>query len=157
MLKQNNKIEELQLKLDKIRSNLALDQQRLFSLGSVQNYLNYYKSINHYQEEVLKLLSEYFQVMEYAEYSINKEESKQIGIDYIMKIGYFYNAEAGFKLRMELVFVFFWGPLADLLLLVLELLKRIHYIPVVTLLLFIQWTIVKLFYERKNKIYDIGY
>jgi len=91
------------------------------------------------------------------EYNIDKEGSRQIGIDYIMKIGYYYNAQAGFKMRMKLDFAIFWGLLADFLLLILGLLKIVYYVPIVTLLLLFDWIISKLFYERKNKIYDIGY
>ena len=104
-----NNINELQAKLKQIKTKLSLEKQCLFSLGSIQNYLNYFDYIKHYRDDVLKLLMEYFQVMESVDYDIDKEGSKQIGIDYIMKIGYYYNAEAGFKMRMKLDFAIFWG------------------------------------------------
>jgi len=49
----NNEIKELQVKPDQIKSSLDVEQQKLFSLGSVQNYLNFYGRIKYYGDDVL--------------------------------------------------------------------------------------------------------
>lgn len=119
--------------------------------------MNFYGRIKYYGDDVLKLLTEYFQIMKATDYSINKEGSNQIGIDYIMKIGYYYSGQAGFKMKMKLDFAIFRGILADLLLLISGLLKQVYYIPIVTLLLLIYWSILKLYYEKRGRIFNTGY
>ena len=110
-----------------------------------------------YKEDVQKLLLEYFNLLEEIEYHIDKETSTQIGIDYIMKMGYYYSGQLGFKLKMNLDFAIFWGIMIDLLLLLSGLLKKMYYVPITTLILLLYWAYLKIFYENKNKVYAIRY
>ncbi|MEO8853916.1 MAG: hypothetical protein ABI359_09060 [Ginsengibacter sp.] len=150
-------LQELQNKLEEIKRNLNQEQQEFFSLKSLQNFLNQYPKLTYYKESVQKLFIEYFPTMEYYNYKIDKETSTKIGIEYIMKIGYYYTGQLDFKLKMKLDFAIFWGVAVDLLLLILGVLHKVYYIPVATGIMLIYWGYLKIFFEKKNKIYAIGY
>jgi len=150
-------LQKLQKKLDEIKSELNKEEQKLFSLNSIQNFLTYYNNLTSYQDKVLKLLLDYFAIVEANKGNINKEVSTRIGTDFIPRIGTYYATQLGFKLRMRLDITLFWGILFDLLLLVLGFLKKIHYLPIITVFLLCYFVFVKIFYEDRNKVFDIGY
>lgn len=116
----------------------------------------YYDQLSESKPEVKKLLEEYFQFMESVNYFIDKQSGKMLGLKYIFSIGRFYR-RIGFKIQMFFVEVFYWGFFADLLLLFLGILKKLDYIPIITIALLAYWGYLKIFYENKNKVYGIGY
>ena len=150
-------MKELKQRLDAIKTEITEEQRSLFSLSSIDNFISYYSCLNHYQSEVYNLLQSYLNVVEEHKDEIDKATSKEIGIKYVMKIGYYYSAFVGFKMKMKLDFAVFWGVMADLLLLLSGLLSKVFFIPIVTLFLLLYWTYIKLFFERKKKVFAVGY
>jgi hypothetical protein len=55
---------ELQRKMDDLRQSLSKEQQKMLSLGSIQNFLWSYDKLKRYKPEVQKLLIEYFNAIE---------------------------------------------------------------------------------------------
>lgn len=151
------KMEELQEKLVEIQDQITAEQQKLFSLKSIDNFLKYYSLIKYYQSDVYNLLIDYFKEMKDFEYEIDKETSTQLGINYVMKIGYYYSGQAGFKMKMNLDFAIFWGALIDLLLLSSGLLSKVFYLPISTLVLIMYWSYLRIFYESRNKVFAVRY
>lgn len=150
-------MKELQEKLNNLKINLDKEQQKLLSLNSIQNFLCYYNKLTFYKEDVQKLLIQYFVIMENSNYEIDKETSTQIGIDYIMKIGYYYSGQLGFKMKMNLDFAIFWGLIVDSLLLLVGVIKIVYYLPITTILIILYWAYLKVFYETKNKVFAVRY
>jgi hypothetical protein len=148
---------ELQEKLDELKVSLEKEQQILFSLKSIQNFLTYFKKLNFYKDEVEKLLINYFRLMEENNCHIDKEKSTQLGIDYVMKIGYYYSGQLGFKMKMNFSFAIFWGLMLDSLFLVTGFLRKLYYLTIATILMILYWTYLKLFYERNNKVFALRY
>lgn len=150
-------MEALQEKLNSIRKNIDTEQQKLFSLKSIQNFLLYYDQLTFYKENIQKLLVQYFTVKKDNNYNIDKDISTQIGIDYILKIGYYYTGQLGFKMKMNLGFALFWGLIVDSLLLIGGILKKVYYLPIVTIIVVLYWGYLKVFFETKNKVYAVRY
>lgn len=150
-------MEDLKQQLEEIKRQISLEQQCLFSLKSIDNFIKYNYLIKFYQNEVHDLLTGYFTEMKAFQYDIDKETSTELGTRYVMKLGYYYSAQAGFKMQMKLSFAIFWGILVDILLLISGVLSKVHYIPISTLLLFIYCIYLKIFYEQKNKVYAVRY
>ncbi len=148
---------KLQEKLDELKVSLEKEQQSLFSLNSIQKFLTYFKKLNFYKDEVEKLLINYFRLMEENNYHIDREKSTQLGIDYVMKIGYYYSGQLGFKMKMNFSFAIFWGLIIDSLFLVTGFLQKVYYLPIATILMILYWTYLKLFYERNNKVFAVRY
>jgi hypothetical protein len=74
-----------------------------------------------------------------------------------LKIGRYYTVDAGFKVRMTLQSTIVIGILIDFLLLLSGLLKIVYYLPIVTLIMLAHWGYIKWFYERRNKVFGLGY
>ncbi len=51
----------------------------------------------------------------------------------------------------------FIGLNVDLLLLIIGLLKKIYYLPVVTIIMVGYFIYLKFFYEKRNKLYGLRY
>ncbi len=73
-----------------------------------------------------------------------------------MKIGTIYNDQLNFQVYMELKWALFIGLHADLILLVLGLLEKVYYVPVVTILFTGYFLYLNQFYRKKNKVYGSG-
>ena len=148
---------DLEKRLRELEKTLDAEQKMLFSLKSVHNFLLYYKQLVHYKPQVQELLITYFNVMQRENYCIDKDKSTELAFKYIYNIGRYYAADLGFKTETDLGFAIFWGVLTDFLLLLAGLLSKIHYIPIMTLILICYWGYVREFYEKKNKIFGIRY
>lgn len=148
---------ELQKRVDELRQSLNKEQQKMLSLNSIQNFLWSYDKLKQFKPEVQKLLIEYFNVIKEENYIIDKKTSTRIAFDYILKIGIYYSRELGFKIEKGLKFTLMVGFHADALLLIIGLLKRVYYIPITTLIMLCYWWYLNVFYERKNKVYNVRY
>jgi len=148
---------ELQRKMDDLRQSLSKEQQKMLSLGSIQNFLWSYDKLKRYKPEVQKLLIEYFNAIEKENYIIDKKTSTRIAVDYILKIGICYSRELDFKIEKGLQFIFMVGLHVDAVLLIIGILEKVYYIPIATLIMLCYWWYLKVFYERKNKVYNVRY
>ncbi|MDE3181909.1 MAG: hypothetical protein KGM16_00710 [Bacteroidota bacterium] len=122
---------ELQQKLNKIRDDLPIDQQRLFNLKSIQNFLLYFDKLSSSKSEAMKLLQKYFKMMESYDYHIDKDISKMITETYITPLGVYYHKDVGFKIKLEISDVIIYSIGGDLLLLIFGLIKKPEYLLIV--------------------------
>ncbi len=148
---------QFQEKVNELRINLNEEQQKMLSLNSIHNFLIFYDKLTEYKTEVEQLLFGYFQKIEEENYIVDKKTSTEIAFDYVMKIGSYYTLNLGFKVQMKLSFALFWGIHADAVLLIIGLLSKVYYIPIVTLLLLSRWWYLKVFYEKKNRVHNVRY
>lgn len=157
MIVESKEIQELQNKLDNIKKVLDEEQRIFFSLNSIQNFLNSYNKLSHFEDKVYTLLVDYFSAMKDYDYSIDRETSTKIGKEYVIRIGTFYAAQLGFKLRLRFDIAIFYGILIDLLLLVFGVLQKVYYLPIATCTILIYWMYLRVFYEKRNKVFAIRY
>lgn len=150
-------MEKFEEKLQELRLKLSDGQQRLLSLNSIENYLIYFNDINRFKLEVQALLDDYFSSIEKIGYSADKNIGRTLGSDYIMKIGVYYRVELGFKFYRPISAALFWGIQIDIILSILGYLKKIYFFPIGTCLLILNWMFVKIFYEKKHKVFGIMY
>lgn len=150
-------ISSLQDELNEIKNGLSVDQQHYLSLRSIQNFLNAYDKITRHRSEVYRLLVEYFKIIEANGYLIDKDTSTNIGKEYIVRIGFYYGFQAGFKIRFTLQLATMYSIFVDVILFVLLGFKKTQYLLIVPLIIFLYLLYVKLFYERKNKVYGVRY
>lgn len=150
-------MQELQEKLNELKNSLDKEQQILFSLNSIQNFLLYYNKLTFYKDEVQKLLIEYFLIMKENDYNIDLDTSTNIGTDYVVKIGYYFSGQLGFKMKMNISFAIFWGLMVDILLLITGFLEKLDYVPISTIIMISYWAYLKFFYERRNKVFALRY
>lgn len=148
---------QLQKKLDKIKNHLPEDQQQLFNLKSIQNFLYSFDKLSSYRNEVLELLEEYFKMMESYDYYIDKDVSKLFIKKYITRIGTYYHKEAGFKVRLSIQEVLIYSIGADLILFITGLIKKPIYSLLVPFIILIYFFYIKIFFENKNKVCGAHY
>ena len=119
------------------KSNLSERSKKYIHYYSTNNFLYHFKEINEREKsKALNLFENYVVEVENAGFHFDKNESLEIANKYMNRIADFYT-DLGFKLNIKLSFVVFWGLLADILLLVLGVLSKIKFIPIVTLILFL--------------------
>lgn len=151
-------MEKLIIELRELRSKIDHNQQRLFSLNSINNFLlSYNKLSTSHKMEVERLLFEYFQIMKDYDYSIDINISTNISFSHILKIGRYYRRDLNFKLQMTLQFALIIGVFLDFLLLIIFYRNNIYLAFLGTLMMFTYWAYLKIFYERKYKVYAMRY
>lgn len=145
-------------KLEILRATLTDKQLRNIHYESLYNFLQYFSSLRSetIQNQVSNLLSNYFREIEVKNYKLIQSESNAIFQNYIVKIGTFYNAQLNFKVYMEPKWALFIGLNIDLVLLILGLLRKVYYIPIVTLILTGYFGYLYLFFKKRHKIYGSG-
>ncbi len=148
---------EFQSIVDTLRKTLTTEQQEILSLNSIQNFIWSFDKLKNYKLEVQKLLNEYFEEIGNKNYLVDKNTSTRLSFDYIMKIDSYYSADLGFKIKMKLRFALMWGIHLDLFLLIIGILKKVYYMPIVTLLMLSTFLYLKEVYERKNMVYNMRY
>lgn len=146
-------------KLKELKSVLSDDQLMYIHYHSVDNFLTY---LNHFKtggikNQIVKYLEDYFNEIESKNYILSKDESDYIFQQYIIKIGTFYNSELNFKGYMRPKWALFIGLNIDVILLMFGLLKKIYYVPIVTMIMLIYFLYLKVFYEKKRKLYGLRY
>lgn len=142
-------------KMKFLRLNLNKQQLRSIHFQSVSNFLEYFSSLTNQtiQNQIIKLLNDYFNDIKEKNYDLNQNESNAIFDLYIAKIGIYYNVELHFKVYMRLKWALFIGLNLDLLLLIFGVLSKIWFIPVVTLIFTGYMLYLNMFYKKRNKIY----
>jgi hypothetical protein len=148
---------DFRVKVEDLKKTLTIKDQRLLSLKSIENFILYYDNLVHFKTEVYNLIKDYFNTIEKETVTIDKHRSREIANKYIMKIGAFYRVDLGFKFFRPLSAPFFWGLQIDILLLLIGILKNLHYIPLATIFLLLNWLYIKFFFENKNKVFGIMY
>lgn len=154
-------MKELQEKLQALKDKLNKKEQGYLCLRSIENFLLYFDQLQGHRSKVENLLNGYFeeveQIIKQDDYFIDFSVCKILTRTYIIPIGRYYGIEQGFKLRLSLSGVLFWGFQIDILLLIFKLLKKVNYIPVVTLLFLTWWVYQQIFYASKHKTYGVKY
>ena len=138
-----------------------LSKQQLNSIHyrSVNNFLQYFTQLktDSIKEQIIDLLEKYFSEIERMDYELTNSQSSELFRKYIMRIGTFYNSQLNLQSYMKTKWALFIGLNADLILLILGLLKKIHYIPIVTICFTGYFGYLKIRYGRRNKLYGTGY
>lgn len=151
-------MKELQERLTQIKSSLTPTQQKYINLRSLENFFQYFAELKEEHKPIVeKIMTGYFSIIEKENFIIDKNLSTSITFSHLINMGRFYSADLGFKTKSEFNDALFWGIPIDILLIVLGLLKKIYYIPIATLVVFLNSLYVKFFFENKNKVYGLRY
>lgn len=142
-------------KINNLKLSLNESQLNSIHFQSVNNFLKYFCSIKNeaIQQKIITYLNGYFREIEEKQYDLVQSDSNEIYQKYIMQIGTLYNAELDFKIYIRPKVALFFGVHVDLLLLIFGLLKRVYYIPVITVLLTGYFLYIHVFYKARGKIY----
>lgn len=87
--------------------------------------------------------------------TFTRDESGELGIKYLKKIGSIYKNEFNFRLHIRIKSALFFGGHVDILLLLIGLLKEIYFIPIITILFGGYSFCLNTFY--RNKLYGYRY
>ena len=152
-------VENLKIKFEELKGTLTEEQQTLLHFKSIDNFLFHFDTLNTYQSQIAvkRLLEQYFEVLDSEGYDVDKKTSTILGKEFIIQLGRYYGFFSDFKLRFSLSFALFVGIHLDLLLLILGILKKVYYLPLVTLIFLAYWFYVRELYEKRKKVYDIRY
>jgi hypothetical protein len=151
-------IEIFKEKINFLKATLNETQLKRIHIQSVNNFLIYFSNIKSEtsQNVIINYFTGYFKEIMEKNYDLTQSESGKIYRKYISQIGTIYNSELNFKVYMEPKSAFFIGVNIDLGLLIFGLLKKVHYIPIATLLLCGYFLYLNFFYKRHNKVYGSG-
>ena len=152
-------VEIFQNQMKKLMNELSKEQLSKIHYGSVSNFLQYFNQLkgDSLKQEILILLENYFEKIKELNYELNKDESQMLYDNYLMKVGTYYNSELRFQVYMQPKWALFIGLNVDVVLLIFGLLKKVYYIPIVTILFCGYFIYLKMKYGRQNKLYGYGY
>ncbi|MBN9299227.1 MAG: hypothetical protein J0I41_19655 [Filimonas sp.] len=150
-------IESYQETVDELKRTLTPEQQKMLSLRSVQNFLYSFDKLSTYKREVHELLFQYFDDIKEHGYILDRKQSNRVAFDYIMKIGSRYTHELGFRMQQNYLYTFGIGLHADLLLLLIGILKKVYYLPIVTIIMYTRFLYIRYRYEKRNMVFNIRY
>lgn len=152
-------IEVFKNKMEYLTNELSKEQLSSIHYRSVNNFLQYYNQLksDSIKEEVIVLLKEYFSEIENLNYNLSRANSSEIFRKYIMKIGTYYNDQLNFQSYIQPKWALFIGLNIDVILLILGLLKKIHYVPIVTICFTSYFIYLRIRYGNRQKLYGTGY
>ncbi|HUZ60724.1 MAG TPA: hypothetical protein VMU83_18280 [Hanamia sp.] len=149
--------QDVEAKFDIWKYNLSTDEKKYIHYNSMKIFLYHYNNINDRKKKiVLSLFENYILEVEDANFSFSKDESLGLANKYINKLADIYTG-LGFKLNIKLSFVFWWGILADILLLIIGILPKIRYIPIITISLLLYYLYLQIFKKPSKLVYGIFY
>lgn len=152
-------IDEIKKSVLLIEDKTSLKMRRAIHYNSIRNFTIHFDEIkgDGSRNEILKLLKGYLEVIEAQEYDVDRESSIDLARKYIFPIGDYFKNESNFVKTFHLRYVIVYGMMIDSLLLISGLLKKISYIPIVTLGFLFYELFVIIFKEPKNRVYGLYY
>lgn len=150
-----DKLTELKSKEYEFSKLLTSKKQNLIRFKSIKNFLLYFDQLENATEKrkIISLIEQYFLQIEENTFSYQISEKRQILKEFINPIAFYCIREFHFKFYINLKSSIFIGLNIDLVLWLLGVLKNVSYIPFCTIISFLYWAYVKIFFERKNKVY----
>lgn len=152
-------IEEIKKAVLLIEDKTSLKMRRAIHYNSIRNFTIHFAEITGVESrnEILKLLNGYLEEIETQNYDVDSYLSRDLARKYVFPIGEYFKSESNFVITFHLRHVIVYGIMIDSLLMMSGLLKKIYYIPVVTLgFLFYEFFVI-IFKEPKNRVYGIYY
>ena len=149
------RISQVNDKANQFDKILSSEQKGMIFFGSIRNFLLYFDKLNDYQERerIIELIEFYFSQIEQNQFAYQISEKKEISDNIIKPIAFYYIRDLDFKYHGGLKIYLFIALHIDLILLLTGVLKKLHYVPVASLVFFVYWAYIKIFYARKNKVY----
>lgn len=147
-------MKELQEKLREQKNILNSQQRQYINFQSLENFFLYFDELKEEHKPIVEgIMRDYFNIIERDNFLIDKDISTEISFSHILAMGRYYKFDVGFKLWTDFKYTIFWSIAIDFLLLISGLLKRIYYIPIITLITVANGLYIKIFYVNRNKAY----
>lgn len=135
--------------------SIADDVRKNISFNAIFNFVIHFDGIksNYEKRNVLNILDLYFNFIESNFISSDFYSRSYVIKNFIKPLAFYYKKDLNFKFYMPLGRTIFLGVNLDLVLLIFGFLKQIHYVPICTLVLFIYFLYIKVFFQLKKKVY----
>ncbi len=147
--------ENYQTLLASMKQELSKSELECIHYQSVYNFVKHLDEFKRgpLKDQIIMYLDKYFKEVKEKQYLFDKDESMDLFQNCIVKIGTIYYTGLNFKVYMRLKWALFISLNIDLVLLLLGILKKFYYIPIVTVLFCGYISYLYIFYESKNKLY----
>ena len=149
------RIDLLKQKEKEINNILNEKEQDLIYFKSIQNFLLYVDQFKNEteKEKVVEKIEKYFLQIEENNFSFLLSDKLSVLKNIISPIAFYYKLRFNFRFYIGLKYSLFIGLNIDAVLLIFGILKNLFYVPIVTIILFLYWLFIEIFYAKKNKIY----
>lgn len=139
-------------------TRLTSSQKKYIHYTSILNFLNHFQNIpdKTTKAKVVTLLNAYYVEIEKADFDIDRNAGFLLGKQYLVELGRLYSRHVGFKQELDIRSALLWGIMADSLLLLSGVLKKVFFIPISTIILLLwYWRLQRC--RREGKLYGLFY
>ena len=138
--------------------HLTASQKKYIHYTSILNFLTHYQKISDKiaRSRITTLLNAYYEEIEKANFDFDRNSGYGLGIRYLAELGRIYSIHVGFRQELKIGSVLLWGIMADSLLLLSGVLKKVFFIPISTIVLLL-WYGHLLKLKREGKLYGLFY
>jgi hypothetical protein len=152
-------IVEIKQKILSWDARLSPRMKKYLHYRSFRNFINSFDSFDNsnVKDKVQVLLSGYVEDVEANDFFFERNESWELAIKYLSTLSGYYRENLKFMSMLSLSTSLLYGIMIDSLLLISGLLKKIHYLPIVTSLFALYFCYVYFFKARKGLVYGIFY
>jgi hypothetical protein len=140
-------------------NNLTKKEKRYIHFNSMKNFAYHYDSLpnERIKSIVIEVINHYSNEVQNNNFQYTSAESYSLATNYMDKISFYYKDYLKFKTILPINLVIGIGSLGDILLLVSGFLKQVYYLPIITLILFSHYLVIKIFIAKSRRVYGIFY
>lgn len=152
-------IDEIKKSVLLIEDKTSLNMRKYIHYKSIRNFTFHFSEIKaaESRSEILKLLKSYLEEIVIQDYDVDRHLSTDLAKKYVFPIGDYFKNESNFMITFNIKHVIFYGIMIDSLLLISGILKKISYIPIITLGFLSYELFIMIFKEPKNRVYGLYY
>jgi len=138
---------------------LNAKEKKYIHYRSMRNFVLHFSDISNQilQNKILVVLNEYVDEIRGATFVIESDSSYFFAKKYLRPLSEYYHDNAQFVRIFQINAVITYGLMLDILLYLSRLFSKIEPIPLVTLGFFFYYLFVKIFKERKGRVYGYYY